>query len=94
MASRTINLFLFSLPIILSFLCQSAFADSHGKKHSPFEFLNHLQGCHKGEKVKGIHELKKYLEKFGYLNYDISANQTHANDDDFDELLESALKTY
>ncbi|XWS44225.1 hypothetical protein CRYUN_Cryun15aG0026000 [Craigia yunnanensis] len=39
-----------------------------------------------------IHKLKKYLEKFGYLSY--SKNKTHAHDDDFDELLESALKTF
>ncbi|KAG7991767.1 hypothetical protein I3843_02G094700 [Carya illinoinensis] len=50
---------------------------SSNQKTSPFGFLNHLQGCHKGDKVKGIHELK-----------------TQANDDDFDELLESAVKTY
>lgn len=34
------------------------------------------------------------MGKFGYLNYDNSNNQTHANDDDFDELLESAIKNY
>lgn len=59
--------------------------------------MEHLKGCHKGDKVKGIRELKKYLEKFGYLNYENSLgnNQsTHANDDDFDDLLESAIKTY
>ncbi|KAA8548045.1 hypothetical protein F0562_004694 [Nyssa sinensis] len=39
-------------------------------------------------------ELKKYLENFGYLNYDHSKNHTHSNDDDFDDLLESAIKTY
>ncbi|KAF2316188.1 hypothetical protein GH714_041529 [Hevea brasiliensis] len=57
----------------------------------PFDFLKHLQGCHKGDKLKGIHELKTYLEHFGYLNY---KNQSQANNDDFDDLLESALKTY
>ncbi|XP_044468904.1 metalloendoproteinase 3-MMP-like [Mangifera indica] len=91
MASKVISFFSFSL-IALYLLSQSALADSHGNGQSPFGFLNHLQGCHKGEKVKGIQELKKYLEKFGYLNYNnTSANQ---DDDDFDELLESALKTY
>ncbi|XP_031280117.1 metalloendoproteinase 2-MMP-like [Pistacia vera] len=94
MASKATSLFSISLLILLSLLSYSAFSDSHDNKHSPFEFLNHLQGCHKGEKVKGVHELKKYLEKFGYLNYKTSANQTHLDDDDFDEILESALKTY
>ncbi|KAG6664659.1 hypothetical protein CIPAW_02G109500, partial [Carya illinoinensis] len=59
---------------------------------SPFGFLKHLQGCHKGKKVKGIHDLKLYLEKFGYYHQTKNIN-THANDD-FDELLESAVKTY
>ncbi|KAL6143352.1 hypothetical protein ACLB2K_054047 [Fragaria x ananassa] len=31
---------------------------------SPFAFLEHLKGCHKGDKVKGINDLKKYLHKF------------------------------
>ncbi|GAY36164.1 hypothetical protein CUMW_279320 [Citrus unshiu] len=39
-------------------------------------------GCQKGDKVKGIHELKKYPQKFGYLNYENSK-----------ELLESTIKT-
>ena len=57
-------------------------------------FLKHLQGCHKGDKVKGIHNLKVYLENFGYLSYSQSKNQTHTNGDDFDELMESDIKTY
>ncbi|KAI9185277.1 hypothetical protein LWI28_005807 [Acer negundo] len=39
-------------------------------------------------------QLKKYLHKFGYLDYKNSKNRTHENDDHFDELLESAIKTY
>ncbi|KAM5581537.1 metalloendoproteinase 3-MMP-like [Rosa sericea] len=70
---------------LFSFLC-NATANS-----SPFEFLEHLKGCHKGDKVKGINDLKKYLQKFGYLNYE---NHRHSDDDDFDELLEEAVKTY
>ncbi|KAE8683301.1 Histone superfamily protein [Hibiscus syriacus] len=70
---------------------QAAFADSKHKSTSPFDFLRHLQGCHKGDNLKDVHKLKKYLEKFGYLSY---KNRTHADDDDFDELLESAVRTY
>ncbi|XP_042969157.1 metalloendoproteinase 3-MMP-like, partial [Carya illinoinensis] len=62
------------------------------RKTSPFGFLKHLQGCHKGDKVKGVHDLKMYLEHFGY--YQQTKNGTHAKDDDFDELLESAVRTY
>jgi hypothetical protein len=91
---------LFSLALLLLLLpLLSAHAtnsrNSHHKKTSPFEFLKHLQGCQKGNKTNGIHDLKKYLEQFGYLSYNkYSKNHTHANDDDFDELLESAVKTY
>ncbi|KAL5722317.1 hypothetical protein ACHQM5_005853 [Ranunculus cassubicifolius] len=55
-------------------------------------FLNHLEGCHKGQNVKGVHKVKQYLKKFGYLHY--GDHSTHANDDEFDNLLESAIKTY
>ncbi|KAG6420907.1 hypothetical protein SASPL_117451 [Salvia splendens] len=61
------------------------------KKSSPFDFIKQLKGSHKGVNTKGIHQLKVYLKEFGYLEY---LNQTHANDDDFDDILESAIKTY
>lgn len=46
--------------------------------------------------MEGIHNLKEYLEKFGYLNYNLSNTKTHAyaDNDDFDYLLESAIKNY
>ncbi|XP_059670607.1 metalloendoproteinase 2-MMP-like [Cornus florida] len=68
-----------------------------------FKFLQHLEGCHKGQTVKGLHELKRYLEKFGYLNYGTTnnhhhskstatiSNLNHANDDVFDDILEYAV---
>ncbi|KAK7851539.1 metalloendoproteinase 2-mmp [Quercus suber] len=96
MSYKVFSLFSFTL-LLLLLLPHHSHATSrniHDKKLSPFEFLKHLQGCHKGEKVKGIQNLKAYLEKFGYLSYNHSQNQTHTNDDDFDELLESAIKTY
>ncbi|XP_022764610.1 metalloendoproteinase 2-MMP-like [Durio zibethinus] len=64
---------------------------------NPFGFIQHLEGCHKGQTVKGLQDLKRYLEKFGYLNYDQVINKgkkNHATDDQFDDLLESAIKTY
>ncbi|KAJ0043134.1 hypothetical protein Pint_19416 [Pistacia integerrima] len=96
MASKVFPLLSFTLfAVLLSLFANSVLADPIDKRiQSPFQFINHLKGCHKGEKVKGIHNLKKYLENFGYLNYKNSKNQTHANDDDFDDLLESAIKTY
>ncbi|OVA14348.1 Peptidase M10 [Macleaya cordata] len=58
-----------------------------------FEFLQHLEGCHKGQTVKGLHEVKQYLKKFGYANVDAN-HAKHANDDEFDDVLESEIKTY
>ncbi|GLT36943.1 hypothetical protein SLA2020_183430 [Shorea laevis] len=97
MAARARSLFSFFLLLLLLLflllLSLVVFADDHLKhknSSSPFDFLKHLQGCHKGDKIKGINDLKKYLEHFSYLGY----NYSHANDNDFDNILESAFKTY
>lgn len=45
---------------------------------SPLEFIKDLEGCHKEDKVKGIHKLRKYLQD--------------DDDDDFDDLVDSAIK--
>ncbi|KAM1230918.1 hypothetical protein ACFX13_041750 [Malus domestica] len=65
--------------------------DDHDHKHDSFEFIQYLEGCHKGQNVSGLQELKKHLTKFGYFNYDHSK---HADNDEFDDLLESAIKSY
>ncbi|KAK1556746.1 hypothetical protein Q3G72_011282 [Acer saccharum] len=83
-----------ALLVLLSLLFAHSISAADTEKKSPVEFLKHLQGCHKGEKVKGLLQLKNYLEKFGYLDYKNAKNLTHENDDYFDELLESAIKTY
>ncbi|GKU85958.1 hypothetical protein SLEP1_g553 [Rubroshorea leprosula] len=97
MTTGVLSLFSFTLLIfLLSLLSPAVFADhsTHKNLSSPFDFLKHLQGCHKGNKIRGINDLKKYLEHFGYLSYKHAGNHSHANDDDFDDLLESALKAY
>ncbi|KAG8366852.1 hypothetical protein BUALT_Bualt16G0011100 [Buddleja alternifolia] len=90
-----LKVFHFLFLIVLIFQALSTI--SHAKREmpsdkisSPFEFLNQLKGCHKGNKTKGIHQLKSYLQKFGYLDL----NQTLVNNDDFDDTLESAIKLY
>ncbi|KAF7135138.1 hypothetical protein RHSIM_Rhsim08G0059900 [Rhododendron simsii] len=72
---------------------------SHASQSKPkaenitsFDFIKHLEGGRKGQTVKGLQQLKTYLQKFGYINY--SLNKTRANDDDFDDSLEAAVKTY
>ncbi|WCJ20894.1 matrix metalloproteinase [Euphorbia peplus] len=88
MASKAFSFFTFILLIFTSFVSNPAFANL---KPSAFDFVKNLEGCRKGEKVLGIQQLKQYLQRFGYLNYQ---NESFANDNDFDDYLESAIKTY
>ncbi|KAG6668592.1 metalloendoproteinase 3-MMP-like [Carya illinoinensis] len=83
-------LVLFLLFLLLPLLSYATLSDSQniGKSLS-IEFLKNLKGCQKGDIVKGIRDLKDYLERFGYYNH-----PTKPNNDEFDELLESAIKTY
>ncbi|KAK9072253.1 hypothetical protein SSX86_008686 [Deinandra increscens subsp. villosa] len=53
-----------------------------------------MQGCHKGDKLKDIHNLKVYLSHFGYLTYQNNPNVTNPEEDNFDEQLETAIKSY
>lgn len=52
--------------------------------------FNQFLGSHKGQKVNGLAKLKNYFQRFGYISSSSSANFT----DDFDEILESAVKMY
>ncbi|XP_057470637.1 metalloendoproteinase 2-MMP-like [Actinidia eriantha] len=92
MAPKVFFQFLFFLALPLPSLAN--LSDPKAETPSPFEFIKHLQGCHKGEKVEGLYQLKAYLKNFGYLTNQYSPNQIHENNDDFDDLLESAIKTY
>ncbi|KAG9449646.1 hypothetical protein H6P81_009611 [Aristolochia fimbriata] len=58
---------------------------------NPFGFLHHLVGCHKGENVTGLHQLKQYLHRFGYLHEYSSSSK---DDQYFDDLVESAIMAY
>ncbi|XP_026420492.1 metalloendoproteinase 1-like [Papaver somniferum] len=57
------------------------------KEPKPALSLKHLEGSRKGQTVKGLHEIKNYLERFGYAN-------VHENNDEFDDVLESEIKAY
>lgn len=78
------------MSVMLIFLFKYWYA-VNSENLSPFEFIKELKGCQKGDKVKGIHELKIYLQKFGYLSY---AHCSKINNDDFDDMLEFAIRTY
>ncbi|GMP78239.1 hypothetical protein CsSME_00034257 [Camellia sinensis var. sinensis] len=57
------------------------------KSSSPFHLIKHLNGARKGDNIKGLQKVKKLLQHFGYLSY-------QTTNDEFDNLLESAIKLY
>ncbi|KAA0037435.1 metalloendoproteinase 2-MMP-like [Cucumis melo var. makuwa] len=90
---------------LLSFLTTSFFlvivlfpliSSSHPNIHhsNGLAFLKNLNGCRKGDKVAGIHQIKEYLQHFGYLNNYLQNYSKSFDDDEFDGVLESAIKTY
>ncbi|XXG83589.1 hypothetical protein AAC387_Pa10g1312 [Persea americana] len=90
-------LFLFPLLIESRSTPTSHLSDKvpHHHRRQPFEFIKKLEGSQKGETIKGIHQLKQYLEKFGYLPLHSNTTATEGtNDDSFDDLLETAIKSY
>ncbi|WCJ21723.1 Metalloendoproteinase 3-MMP [Euphorbia peplus] len=54
---------------------------------SAWDGFKKFAGCQHGEKLDGLSTLKKYFNRFGYIP---TSNFT----DDFDDALESAVKTY
>lgn len=59
----------------------------HSNITAAWDSFQKLAGCHSGDKKPGLAKLKQYFQNFGYLN---KSDFT----DDFDNALESALKTY
>lgn len=55
----------------------------------PWDSFNKFGGCRRGDKSDGLSKLKNYFHSFGYIP-NLPSNIT----DDFDDDLESALKTY
>ncbi|KAI3920293.1 hypothetical protein MKW92_044545 [Papaver armeniacum] len=60
---------------------------------APFGFLQELEGTHIGQTAPGLHNVKKYLKKFGYLNGG-NPSAVHAYDDVFDDVLEYEITSY
>ena len=93
--SSVLSLIIFLRLFLFPILSHARLSPSpKGEKASTFEFIKDLQQCYNRDKVKGIHKLKKYLQQFGYLSYSHAKNKTHAYDDDFDDLVESTVRTY
>lgn len=76
------------------FLLVLLLPQAESKSPAIFEFFRHLQGCRKGDNVKGLNQLKKYLKRFGYINDPLNINSEDEGDDGFDDFLESAIKAY
>ncbi|XP_028067499.1 metalloendoproteinase 1-like [Camellia sinensis] len=56
---------------------------------SSFQFVKQFTGSKKGDNVRGLQEIRNYLQKYGYLSYSYSKNPNY-----FDDTLESAVKAY
>ncbi|KAB1219281.1 Metalloendoproteinase 1 [Morella rubra] len=86
MNSRVFSLFsstllLLLLVALLPLLSCATSPESDDKRKSAFEFLKHLQGCHHGDKVKGIHDLKNFQTWAANTHFKFSQAQTLANAD-------------
>ncbi|XP_021747214.1 metalloendoproteinase 3-MMP-like [Chenopodium quinoa] len=93
--------FIFPSFILLLLLTLASLTTQSKPNVNPFGFLKSLEGCRKGQNVDGLHHLKRYLAKFGYLdNHPVSENKVTTtmtlNKDAqlFDESLEEAIRTY
>ncbi|KAH8490071.1 hypothetical protein H0E87_022552, partial [Populus deltoides] len=71
-----------------SFIGLARILKSEHQQYS-FNSLQKLEGVRKGQTVEGLVELKQYLKRFGYYPSDVNLMAS-----DFDDLLESALKTH
>jgi len=86
-----LNLLKFSILLFLFFVVKpSPIVEPRSIKAIKYSFtktLENLRGIKRGQRVRGMIELKSYLKRFGYLN-----NYSHNNH--FDESVEIALKEY
>nr|GMC73457.1 putative peptidase M10A, Metallopeptidase, catalytic domain protein [Ipomoea batatas]GME21625.1 putative peptidase M10A, Metallopeptidase, catalytic domain protein [Ipomoea batatas] len=92
MAPKVSPLLLYAF-LFLSLLFSQLAIGEISSSPSAFDFINQLQGSKKGDKVKGLYNLKKYLKTFGYIN-NLSYNISSPEADYFSDQLESAIKTY
>ncbi|CAK9308934.1 unnamed protein product [Citrullus colocynthis] len=93
MGFQGLSLFFSSLFLLITLFPLISSSQPNPVDSNGLVFLKNLNGCKKGDKVEGIHQMKKYLQHFGYLN-DVHIHSKSNNDDEFDENLESAIKTY
>ncbi|KAA0037468.1 hypothetical protein IC582_020790 [Cucumis melo] len=79
----------------LFFLLLASFTSHVISRHIPTPIPQHLYGCRKGDNVEGIHSIKKYLHRYGYLSHNTNtSSHIELNSNTFDDTLESAVKLY
>uniref|UniRef100_A0A0A0KS21 Peptidase metallopeptidase domain-containing protein n=1 Tax=Cucumis sativus TaxID=3659 RepID=A0A0A0KS21_CUCSA len=80
----------------LLFLVFVSIASHVISKHNPILSPQRLYGCRKGDNVEGIRNIKKYLQRYGYLSHNMSIDShiIELNSNKFDDSLESAIKLY
>ncbi|KAL9170736.1 hypothetical protein ABFS82_04G166000 [Erythranthe guttata] len=87
--------YIFILFYLHSHIAQSHLHESSTIISTPLDFLNQLSfGVKKGDNVKGVYELKKYLSYLGYFNNNINDQINQEHKDIFDDSLEFALIRY
>ncbi|PON59788.1 Peptidoglycan binding-like [Parasponia andersonii] len=71
--------------------------------HYAFKFIQSFVGSQKGQNVPGLYQLTQYLQRFMYMNYQLEDEKAQYDHNDllndnnineFDEDLESAIKSY
>ncbi|XP_017438507.1 metalloendoproteinase 1 [Vigna angularis] len=86
-----LNLLTFSISFFLFFVVKPFLIveprTMEFSEHSFTRTLRNLRGIKMGQRMRGMIELKSYLNKFGYLN-------NYSNDNHFDQNVEVALKEY
>ena len=92
MAKNLLYLSKASLVLLIQLLVIQSVSFTNAKRIPEFfKSSKDVEESHKGQKVQGLREVKHYLNKYGYLNYEDSNN---FEEDEFDEALEVAIKTY
>ncbi|BAT74628.1 hypothetical protein VIGAN_01233400 [Vigna angularis var. angularis] len=68
----------------------SSWLPDHAPLGGAWDAFRNLTGCHRGDNYDGLANLKSYFERFGYIPHAPPSNFS----DEFDDALESAIKTY
>ncbi|KAI3887124.1 hypothetical protein MKX03_008064 [Papaver bracteatum] len=94
--------FVFLIVFLLALLPNPTLSRKEPQPALSFKHLNKATETGRLERqnsqtVKGLHEIKNYLERFGYANVVANISNyhlAHENDDKFDDVLDSEIKAY